>query len=180
MMETVNHVKLVMKYVKMLLPPYPIKPPITSPRISIFTWGAGYPSGLSRGWMPLGGEMIHRWWRRLLGLLREWEGDQQWEHVFDAFGVYHVIGWQLQGHQAVTNWRIGYWPLDFLSICSWDAQYSQKLAVLAETGLPPCRPLKGPIFNAHGKSLLQSSLVFLTVCRPLHETTVTVTAVQCS
>ena len=37
--------------------------------------------------------------QEILSLL-DWEEDQQWEDEVAAVAVYHVIGWQLQGHQT--------------------------------------------------------------------------------
>ena len=41
--------------------------------------------------------------------LLDWEEDQQQEDKVAAIAVYHVIGWQLQGHQADHR------EVDFLS-----------------------------------------------------------------
>ena len=77
---------------------------------SFFTWGAGYPSGESEAgrlvaaiWATAGGaggwDIGILTFQEILSLL-DWEEDQQGEYEVAAVAVYHVIGWQLQGHQT--------------------------------------------------------------------------------
>ena len=72
--------------------------------------GAGYHSGQSytgclvaAKWATAGGDggldigILN--FQEILSLL-DWEEDQQGEDEVMAVAMYHVIGWQLQGHQA--------------------------------------------------------------------------------
>ena len=79
-------------------------------RGSFVTWGAWYPSGESEAgrlvaaiWATAGGaggwDIGILTFQEILSLL-DWEEDQQGEYEVAAVAVYHVIGWQLQGHQT--------------------------------------------------------------------------------